>query len=249
MKKTFTLWLLVLLFGWAFTACDSKEETGAEAKETAVDSTDEEFDDEDFDDEEFDDEEFDDEEDFEDEEDLEDDEYSEVEPEIVKATPAKPATEIPKKAPAKQVKSEPKKPVTKIAGPKVSTVKSKAGSKTNNVQFQPNHGGLVWKDEEGNGFVVSFLDENLHAAPTKDQQKGGLVHKGKSDWRLPTFDEATYLIDAMPLNSLTAGQREFWTSTPKKGAYYVFNLNKSYRLAGGKDSCGLLLVRELTNED
>lgn len=241
----------MLLFIGTFTACDSKEETGVDAKETAVDSTDEEFEDEEFDDEEDfeDDDEFDDEEEFDDEDALEDEEYSEEEPEVVKSTPAKASTATPKKAPVKPVTSAPKKPVAKAVKSKASPVATRSSLKSSKVQFQPNHGGLVWKDDEGNGFVVSFLDENVHAAPTKDQQKGGLVHKGKSDWRLPTFDEATYLIDAMPLNSLTAGQREFWTSTPKKGAYYVFNLNKSYRLAGGKDSCGLLLVRELKNEN
>jgi len=123
-----------------------------------------------------------------------------------------------------------------------------ASKKKVNVQFQPKFGGWLVKDQGGDGFVVAFKDENVYAGPTIDQLSGKIVHKGKSDWRIPTFDEAIYLIDAMPLATLTAGQKEFWTATPKKGRYYVFNLNKSYRLAGPKDSCGLLLVRELSNE-
>ena len=103
----------------------------------------------------------------------------------------------------------------------------------------------VVKDWFMRTMLESFKDENVHPIPSKGLLAGSIQHKGKTDWRLPTFDEATYLIDALSLNDLTASQKEFWTATPKKNGVYAFGLDKTYRLASSNDSCGILLIRSL----
>lgn len=237
--RLFTILSLILFFG---TACSS-EAGDSEDKAEEVDSLDlaeEELEEDEFEDEdEFDDEEFD------DEEDLEDEEYEEAEPEVV----PEPVKEVkPKSAPMKAVASAPAQPKPKVDKPRAAT-KAKASNLAQQlkpkVKFNAANGGWLVQDQEGSGFVVSFKDEDVHPLPSTTLMAGGISHKGKSDWRLPTFDEATYLIDALSLADLTAGQKEFWTSTPKKNGVYVFGLDKTYRLATAKDSCGILLIRSL----
>ena len=245
-KVPFYLMFMVLL-SFAFIGCSSEStEPVEEATEEVEDEEleDDEFADEELEDEEFADDEFEDDE-FEDEE-LEDEEYKEEEPEVItKPVPTKPA--VAKTAVTKVKPTIAAKKSSKTAAK--TTVKTaataKPGPSTTQVVFQPSNGGWLVKDGQGSGFVVSFKDEDVHPMPSVDELNGNLQHKGKSDWRIPTFDEATYLIDAMPFRSLTAEQKEFWTSTSKKNGMYVFGLNKTYRLADSRDSCGLLLVREL----
>ncbi len=239
--RLFTILCLILIVG---TACSS-EAGDTEAKAEEVDSLDlaeEELDEDELDDED----EFDDEEEFDDDEDLEDEEYEEEEPEVVPA-------------PAKEVKSKsaPKKVATRTpavqAKQKEANPRSATKARGSNlgqqlkpkVKFLAANGGWLVQDQEGSGFVVSFKDENVHPLPNNTLMAGGISHKGMSDWRLPTFDEATYLIDALSLADLTAGQKEFWTATPRKSGVYAFGLDKTYRLATSKDSCGILLIRAL----
>ena len=234
--------MFMVLLSFAFIGCSSESTEPVEegTEEVEGDSIDDEFEDDEFEDDEFEDDEFADDE-------LEDEEYEEEEPEVItKPAPTKPAvakTAVTKVKPAAPAVKKSSKTAAKTTVKTAATAKSKAS--TTQVVFQPSNGGWLVKDGQGSGFVVSFKDEDVHPMPSVDELNGNLQHKGKSDWRIPTFDEATYLIDAMPLRSLTAEQKEFWTSTSKKNGMYVFGLNKTYRLADSRDSCGLLLVREL----
>ena len=241
MRKVLFYLIFMVLLSFGFQSCSS-ESTEPEATEEVEDD---ELEDDELEDDEFEDDEFEDEE-FEDDE-FEDEEYEEDEPEVVtEPVPAKPVaakkvvTKVKPAAPAVKKSSKTAvKTTLKPARP------SSPKPSTTQVVFQPSNGGWLVKDGQGSGFVVSFKDEDVHPMPSVNELNGNLQHKGKSDWRIPTFDEATYLIDAMPFRSLTAEQKEFWTSTSKKNGMYVFGLNKTYRLADSRDSCGLLLVREL----
>jgi hypothetical protein len=241
MRKVLFYLIFMVLLSFGFQSCSS-ESTEPEATEEVEDDEleDDELEDDEFEDDEFEDDEFDDDE-------LEDEEYEEEEPEVItKPAPTKPAvakTAVTKVKPAAPAVKKSIKTAAKTTVKSAGTAKPKAS--TTQVVFQPSNGGWLVKDGQGSGFVVSFKDEDVHPMPSVDVLNGNLQHKGKSDWRIPTFDEATYLIDAMPLRSLTADQKEFWTSTSKKNGMYVFGLNKTYRLADSRDSCGLLLVREL----
>jgi hypothetical protein len=237
MRKVPFYLIFIVLLSFAFIGCSSEstEPVDEATEEVEGDSIDDEFEDDEFADDEFDDDE------------LEDEEYEEEEPEVItKPAPTKPAvakTAVTKVKPAAPVVKKSIKTAAKTTVKFAGTAKPKAS--TTQVVFQPSNGGWLVKDGQGSGFVVSFKDEDVHPMPSVDVLNGNLQHKGKSDWRIPTFDEATYLIDAMPLRSLTAEQKEFWTSTSRKNGMYVFGLNKTYRLADSRDSCGLLLVREL----
>jgi hypothetical protein len=241
MRKVLFYLIFVVLLSFGFQSCSS-ESTEPEATEEVEDD---ELEDDELEDDEFEDDEFEDDE-FEDDE-LEDEEYEEEEPEVItKPAPTKPAvakTAVTKVKPAAPVVKKSIKTAAKTTVKTAGTAKPKAS--TTQVVFQPSNGGWLVKDGQGSGFVVSFKDEDVHPMPSVNELNGNILHKGKSDWRIPTFDEATYLIDAMPLRSLTAEQKEFWTATSKKNGMYVFGLNKTYRLADSRDSCGLLLVREL----
>ena len=247
MRHSILYSLLLFVFFMLGTACSSESgESGSESQEEvdSLDLEDEEFDDE---------EEFGDEEEFDDEEELDDEEeFDDDEPEVV-PTPTKSKKTKPSQASIPAVKATNDKSVsgrTPRAAPKskvqdLSKAPKMAPQNKPKVQFQAANGGWLVQDQEGSGFVVSFKDENVHPIPSKGLLAGSIQHKGKTDWRLPTFDEATYLIDALSLNDLTASQKEFWTSTPKKNGVYAFGLDKTYRLASPNDSCGILLIRSL----
>jgi hypothetical protein len=247
MRHSILYSLLLFVLFMLGTACSSESgESGSETQEEvdSLDLEDEEFDDEDeFDDEE----EFDDEDEFDDEEDFEEDE-----PEVVptpskstKAKPTQPAVPAAKAKPTQPLSATTPRATPKSKGQEVSKAPKIAAQNKPKVQFQAANGGWLVQDQEGSGFVVSFKDENVHPIPSKGLLAGSIQHKGKTDWRLPTFDEATYLIDALSLNDLTASQKEFWTATPKKNGVYAFGLDKTYRLASSNDSCGILLIRSL----
>ena len=101
------------------------------------------------------------------------------------------------------------------------------------------------EESNGNGFIVTFLDDNKYLFSSELTNKK-FQFKGYDDWRLPTFDEAIYLLDLMPFNKMSAANKEFWTSTRKGARIYIFNGEKGiYRLSNENDSTGVLLVRTI----
>jgi hypothetical protein len=222
--KNYFVWILLMFFSISIVSCGGEGESQASQNDTELDSLEDDFDDEDFDDEDFDDEDFDD----------------------VEQPTKKPVL---KKKPAKSVV---KKATTQKGGLKDLNKgqlypKRKASSRgsSSTVAFRPAQGGWVVQESNGQMFIVSFKDENSYSF-TEDLASGHLEHKGMNDWRLPTFDEATYLLDIMPFAKMAASQTEFWTSTKKGNNAYIFNPSKgSYRLSSLRDSSGVLLVRTL----
>lgn len=229
--KNYFIWILLILFSVSTVSCSGDGENQASQNDSELDSLDGEFDDEEFDDEDFDDEDFDDE-DFDDEE-LEEPSKTPVQTKK-SAKPAITKTTV-KNARAKDLKK----------GQVVSKKKTNNKGTGSNAGFFPALGGWVIEESNGQKFIVSYKDENKYLL-TEDLTSGHLEHKGMNDWRLPTFDEATYLLEKMPFKKMAASQSEFWTVTKKGNRSYIFNTSTgTYRLSSVNDSSGVLLVRTL----
>jgi hypothetical protein len=216
----YSLWVFLTLL-WVFAISCSNETQPSENDAEKV-SLEDEFEDDEFDDDEFDDDEF---------------EDDEIEPAKTKVTPVKKVVRTAKVAQAKPNNSTKAKP--KSTSAPIGSISKQS------VKFQPTLGGWMIEESNGNGFIVTFLDDNKYLFSSELTNKK-FQFKGYDDWRLPTFDEAIYLLDLMPFNKMSAANKEFWTSTRKGARIYIFNGEKGiYRLSNENDSTGVLLVRTI----
>ena len=229
MKKQL-FWLIIVLFGLSTWSCSSNDQDPEESsEEVSVDEDD--FDDEDFEDEDFDDEDF-------------DDEDFDEQLQVGKAK-SQPINSSPK-----TVSTSKKVPKTRLSSSRIvlsNRSSTSRGASLNNVRvtFKPSLGGWVVDDQSGDGFVVSFKSSDQ--IPFQGEfLTQTFDFKGKSGWRLPTFDEAIYLLEILPFDKMTPGSKEFWTSTQKGNNVYVFDgLNKTYRVSNEQDSCAVMFVRTI----